>query len=387
MPTPPAALNATRHRLLAGEAHPWLVLLVLARLSASALAAGLVIGDGAAAGEVPALLYGPLSTLALILVPRLRALPLVWALDCAIGLALILGSGDWRSPYYPLWLTTLALPAVQLPLRRAGALALAAPAVFLAVAFLGGPSPGQLNLVSTETLATHLVLPAGLVAGLAYAAQVLRELRAARARGEQLAVERERRRIAWELHDSAKQRIHAAHLLVSSLQGRADASVAPLVERASAELELASAELDSSLAELRSPLDGRPLDEALRARAAELSTAGGPHVSVRGRAPELSPLAAAHAYRIGCEALTNALRHASAHEIEVTLEGDARHARLRVRDDGRGLPAQRRADAGGLVTMESRAASIGGRLELIAAEGGGTIVELELPLEHDGRMA
>ena len=32
----------------------------------------------------------------------------------------------------------------------------------------------------------------------------------------------ERERIAWELHDSAKQRVHAAHLVLSALDGRID---------------------------------------------------------------------------------------------------------------------------------------------------------------------
>ncbi len=65
------------------------------------------------------------------------------------------------------------------------------------------------------------------------------------------------------------------------------------------ELESASSELDTSLAELRSPLEGRPLADALRARAHELTTDDGPRISVRGSSPDLPPLIAAHAYRIG----------------------------------------------------------------------------------------
>jgi signal transduction histidine kinase len=71
---------------------------------------------------------------------------------------------------------------------------------YVLVAILGGPVPGRLRVVPTETLAIHLSLPFMLVTAVAYAA--------------------ERRRIAWELHNSAKQRLHAAHLLVTSLSGR-----------------------------------------------------------------------------------------------------------------------------------------------------------------------
>lgn len=372
-----------RDDLLTGDSRPWLLLFVTARLAASALALALTLWDGFAIGDLPLLLYGPLSTALLVVFPRLRTLPAAWLLDSALALAIVLESGDWRSPYYPLWLTTLALPAVRLPLRRAALVAVLAPLVFLAVAFLGGPAPGELNLVSSETLAIHLALPAVVVAGLAYAAEALRQLLAERGRSERLAVERERRRIAWELHDSAKQRLHAAHLLVSSLAARADDTTRPLAARALVELESASADMDTSLAELRSPLQGRPLEEALRERAREMSTADGPRISVHGHAPELPTLAAAHAYRIGCEALTNALRHARASAIDVTVEQRDGAVRLRVHDDGDGMPARRRGDASGLVTMESRAASIGARLSIgPGATGSGTVVVLDLPLDR-----
>ena len=82
--------------------------------------------------------------------------------------------------------------------------------------------PGRLQLVSSETLAIHLSLPFLLVCALAYAADALRRLGEERTLRERLAIEAERKRIAWDLHDSAKQRIHAAHLLVSSLDGRVE---------------------------------------------------------------------------------------------------------------------------------------------------------------------
>ncbi len=93
---------------------------------------------------------------------------------------------------------------------------------------------------------------------------------------ERLAIEAERRRIAWELHDSAKQRLSAAHLLVSSCRAASPHELEPLVSQAAIELESAGTDMDTSLAELRSPLEGRPLDVALRARAGELAPAGRP---------------------------------------------------------------------------------------------------------------
>jgi signal transduction histidine kinase len=58
---------------------------------------------------------------------------------------------------------------------------------------------------------------------------------------------------------------------------------------------------------------------------------------------------------------------------------------MRVRDDGRGLPRERRPGASGLFGMESRAATIGGRVELSSSgNGGGTTVLLEVPLDASG---
>jgi signal transduction histidine kinase len=359
----------------------WLVLYAGARLAASAIAAVLVAWGGLDGADALLLLYGPVSTLALVGVRGLRRSPAAWGVDFAVTLGLVVQSGDWRSPYYLLWLASLVLPATHLPLRRAGWLAVAAPAAFMLVAFWGGPAPGQLAVTSTETLAIHLSLPVLLVGSLAYGCDVLRRLARERERRERLAIEAERRRIAWELHDSAKQRLHAAHLLVSSLAGRVPEPLGPTVARAAIELESAASDMDASLAELRSPLEGRRLDEALRARAAELAPDGRPRITVRGRAPQLPPLIGAHVYRIGAEAITNALRHADAETIDVCIEADPRRLHLRISDDGRGLPEVRRPGANGLFAMDSRAATIGARLELAAAEGGrGTCIDLDVPL-------
>jgi signal transduction histidine kinase len=326
-------------------------------------------------------LYGPLSTAILVAWPGLRHRPAAWALDSAGALALVLYSDDWRSPFYLLWLTSLALPAVHLPLRRAVLLAFGSSLAYLVIAIAGGPAPGRLQLISTETLAIHISLPLLLVCSLAYAADSLRRLARERLERERLAIEAERRRIAWELHDSAKQRVHAAHLLVSSLHHRVAPELAGLVGRATVELESASSDMDTSLAELRSPLEGRPLEEALQTRAGELAPGGSPPISVRGTAPVLPPLVAAHVYRIACEAIVNALRHADATTISVQLSGDDRTFAVAIRDDGRGLPIDKRPGATGLQAMENRAATIGADLTLTTpADGPGTLVELLVPV-------
>jgi signal transduction histidine kinase len=303
----------------------------------------------------------------------------------SLTLAFVLISGDWRSPYYLMWLSSLALPATALSLRRAAWLGAGASLAYFVVAVIGGPAPGRLRPASSETLAIHVSLPFMLVASLAYAADALRRLARERAERERLVIEAERRRIAWELHDSAKQRLHAAHLLVSSLQGRVPEPLEPALNGAVIELESASADMDASLAELRSPLEGRRLDDALRVRAAELAPGGTPEITVRGKAPRLPPLVGTHVYRIGCEALTNALRHADAGRIDITISSYDGRMRVSIRDDGRGLPAQHRPGASGLLAMESRARTIGASLAVRRPDDGiGTAIELDVPLERNG---
>ena len=358
----------------------WLTLYVAGRLVATIVAAALLAWGGVGGLDAILLLYGPLSTAALVAWPALRRMPVAWAVDVAVTLGLVVHSGDWRSSFYLMWLASLALPAIHLPLSRAVLLAFGSSLLFLGVAVIGGPVPGRLQVVSTETLAIHLTLPLLLVWSLAYAADSLRRLARERHERERLAIEAERQRIAWELHDSAKQRIHAAHLIVSSLLDRVEPELAGLVGRATIELESASSDMDTSLAELRSPLEGRRLDEALRVRVEELAPSGSPAITVQGSAPPLPPLVAAHVYRIACEAIVNALRHADAASISVRLrEGDHVFG-VSVRDDGRGLPIDKRPGATGLRAMENRAASIGANLILTTpTDGPGTLVELLVP--------
>ena len=105
------------------------------------------------------LLYGPISTLLFGLSPRIRHMPLTWVVDSGAMLGFILASGDWRSPFYLLWLSTLALPATSLPLRQAPWLALGGPARVPRRRVPRRPGAGRAAGRATETLAIHLSLP------------------------------------------------------------------------------------------------------------------------------------------------------------------------------------------------------------------------------------
>jgi signal transduction histidine kinase len=375
--------------------HRWFALLSMTRLLGALLAIVLLLAHRVTHHD-PALalltiVWTPLSLLALRRTEGARWAPAIWAVDGFAALGLVLAGGDWRSPFYVLALTTLVLPAASLPWRAAVGWGLSFSALYGGVALLTSKVPADTltNTIRLETLATHLFVPVLVTMALAYSSVLLERLRRARGQSERLVLQAERQRIAWELHDSAKQRVHAAHLMLSALDGRVDGAGRPLLDGAIGELRAATADMETSVAELRTPLDGRPVDELLRERAAELSQAGVARIEVAGSLPPLPPLVAAHTYRIAAEALTNAVRHASSTAITVTLGAGAAgpgggDVRLVIADDGVGMPAGSRNGGGhGLRSMHGRAETIGAKLDIGPGPGGrGTAVALALP--HPG---
>lgn len=317
-----------------------------------------------------------------VFVPGLASQPLAWLADSSAALALVAVSGDWRSPFFLLAVTTLVTPAIAATARVGVTIGCAFSAMYLVLAHFVGPDPLRIGRQTTvETLATHLTLPVLVAFGAAAVAEALRQLRAERARSERLAIDAERRRIAWELHDSAKARVHAAHLVLSALRDTPDGSPERSLDLVLDQLEAAAADMDTSLEELRSPLEGRPLDVALRAHIAEFTLRHGPRFKVRGSIENLDPLTAAHAFRIASEAVINAARHAAASRVEVNLSEGAGGADVVVIDDGRGMPAGgERVANNGLRNMHNRARTIGGALRIDPrADGPGTVVALHIP--------
>jgi two-component system sensor histidine kinase UhpB len=89
-------------------------------------------------------------------------------------------------------------------------------------------------------------------------------------------------------------------------------------------------------------------------------------------------------YRCVQEGLTNAVRHAKADNIRVSLaeagEPAAARVELAIEDDGRGIDPQ--APAGfGLRGMQERVRALGGACTIAAATGGGTRVRVVIPLQ------
>ena len=217
----------------------------------------------------------------------------------------------------------------------------------------------------------------------AHAAVLTEDLRASRERLV-TAREEERRRLRRDLHDGLGPSLAA----IGMRAGAAESLVRGDPDRAAALLAELQAEITTAVADVRRLVDAlRPpaIDEvglvgALRLAADRLDSPGAPRLEVGsdGRLPDLPAAVEVAAYRIGTEAMTNAVRHAGAATCSLRLVGGD-DLTVVVEDDGRGLPTAPRPGVG-LVSMHERAAELGGECRVEPRPGGGTRVVARLPL-------
>lgn len=196
---------------------------------------------------------------------------------------------------------------------------------------------------------------------------------------------RERARIGRELNESAAQTLSA---LVLQLAVARTATPSPALDdahRLAGELleevrQLARTVYPRVLADLGLPAALEALAREARSRAPEAEI----DVEVQPAARQVDPTVAGVLYAVAQEALGNAVRHADARRIRVTLARSGSAARLSVRDDGRGFDvaaAEGAASGGGLFAIRERVALLDGRCAVTSAPGEGTEVVVDLPFE------
>ncbi|TWU35849.1 sensor histidine kinase [Novipirellula artificiosorum] len=89
---------------------------------------------------------------------------------------------------------------------------------------------------------------------------------------------------------------------------------------------------------------------------------------------------ATHLYQIAQEAITNAVRHGSATEIEIAIQCEDGFCELRISDNGAGFdPRDRESLGSGMRSMGYRASVIGGRMSIVSGAHRGTIVSCIVP--------
>ncbi len=219
--------------------------------------------------------------------------------------------------------------------------------------------------------------------------------------------ERERTRWAREIHDESIQGIGALRLQLANARDLDDkaalaAAVDTVLEGLGTEIdglrhlitELRPAALDDlglaaaleALARRAQAIDG--LEVHTEIELSSLHAAGAEDAAANGAGARLDPELESTIYRVLQEALTNVSRHAQATAAVVRVEARDGVVRASCTDNGRGMPGSERLgprgdglEGGfGMGGMRERAELVGGELSFRPAPGGGTTVELTVPL-------
>ena len=192
-----------------------------------------------------------------------------------------------------------------------------------------------------------------------------------------MAANEERRRIERDLHDGAQQRLVSIGLALRHAQHQLSSGAPQLAGRT---LDGAVAQVTVAIDELRELALGLPpsqLDSGLAPAFRELARRAPVPVHVSAPGERLDRDVEAAAYFIGCEGLTNAVKHAGASRI--ALSADRRDGRLVVSIADDGVGGATAGHGSGLRGLSDRVAALGGTLRIESEPGAGTTLTAELP--------
>ena len=198
---------------------------------------------------------------------------------------------------------------------------------------------------------------------------------------QELATLQERQRLARELHDGVKQQVFAAGLQMHAAAQWLDRDLA---REGLGRAQDINASIATSVAELLSRLQPGattvPLGKALQR--ALLPWSGQVHLRIDTPSNLEVPTEVAHELtRIAAEAVSNAIRHADAQRISVSLTESDGQVRLEVADDGHGFAASQAGEGMGLSSMRQRAAQLNKGKLVVQSSASGTCVAVEFELE------
>jgi PAS domain S-box-containing protein len=195
----------------------------------------------------------------------------------------------------------------------------------------------------------------------------------------------EMRRIGHDLHDGAGQRLTALALFCASLQQELQTDAPKFSER----FKKIGNELHETIRQIRMLSHGlapisfeeNGLAEALRRLASDTSSVAKVNCEFTESATRTicDPQTASQLYRIGQEAVTNALKHGKAGKIQIILESNQKGTELRVSDNGKGFSQTVANGYGlGLHAMKYRADQIGAELRINSQIAQGTCITCTL---------
>lgn len=212
-------------------------------------------------------------------------------------------------------------------------------------------------------------------------------------------VQRTQRRIGADLQDGLGQELAGIAMLLRSLQAASAEGRVVSAAQFDEAIGLVNHSIESARTMARGlvPVDPEHggLHGALQRLVEAAARQSGVRVALKWQlAPELEfpPEEATHLLRIAQEAVSNALRHAEARSVQVTMCNDDAFATLSISDDGRGFPDAQEPQRGlGLKTIRFRASVLRGDLQILrhaltASPGSGITVLCRVPV-HSRRRA
>ncbi|BCS34930.1 GGDEF domain-containing protein [Luteitalea sp. TBR-22] len=208
------------------------------------------------------------------------------------------------------------------------------------------------------------------------------------------AVKAERNRMAREIHDTLLQGVAGIGFQLEAARHRLHRDpdgAAQVLDRVSAHVDSCLGDARRSVRNMRSAwLDGQPLAAAL-AESGRLLATGKVHLEVHEHdwPAALERDLEDQIFRVAQQAIANAISHANASRIDVTLIGAPRALRVAVADDGCGMAEAAGGDDRprfGFIGMRERARQLAARLHVDSTPGRGTRVELIVPLGLAGRV-
>jgi signal transduction histidine kinase/ligand-binding sensor domain-containing protein len=227
-----------------------------------------------------------------------------------------------------------------------------------------------------------------LVTGLVFAIWAAWQLRLRQVRRQFSLLLGERVRLSREIHDTLLQSLVGVALQLDALACDTDPSLGTGRERfvrIRKQVEEYIREARQSIWNLRSP--SRPTHDlagALRDAGAHATDGSSARFELiaSGTPRQTPPNVGEQLLRIGREAVTNAVRHASAREVRMQLEYEPDAVVLRVSDDGHGFDpvSTPQHQHYGLMSMRERASEIGGVVTIASSAGHGTEITAVVPL-------
>jgi signal transduction histidine kinase len=201
--------------------------------------------------------------------------------------------------------------------------------------------------------------------------------------------EQERHRIAADIHDDVNQWLYAA-----MYETEAALQSLPQTDAVRDSLQQVQSSLDQALVDMRkaifdlwpTSLDEMGLLPSIQSSLNRLEKAYGLKckLKIQGTPIKFAPLARITIYRIVQEALQNAAKHARARTVTVSFVFSDAQVVLRIEDDGRGFGRRKPSRSGGghlgLISMQERARSLGGRSRFASGKGRGASLVFEFPM-------